>query len=119
MTIPLSKAQSLSLQLRLPNQSASARPPPSRKLLSRTKLKWISNDSDDSSLKPEQKQLEADLTNAIKAEGQYTPRLHRWKTDEEQIMTDINLDAEFEEMERNKQLSEARRSSAKLAPLPE
>ncbi|KAL4770422.1 hypothetical protein BDW60DRAFT_209084 [Aspergillus nidulans var. acristatus] len=77
------------------------------------------HDSDNSSLKPEQKQLEADLTNAIKSEGQYTPRLHRWKTDEEQIMTDINLDAEFEEMERNKQLSESRRSSARLAPLSE
>ncbi|KAL4749819.1 hypothetical protein BDW72DRAFT_125720 [Aspergillus terricola var. indicus] len=77
------------------------------------------HESDNSPLKPEQKQLEADLTNAIKFEGQYSPTLHRWKTDEEQIMTDINLDAEFEEMERNKQLSEPRRSSARLAPLPE
>lgn len=34
-------------------------------------------------------------------------------------MTDINLDAEFEEMERNKQLSESRRSSARLGPLLE
>ncbi|KAL4743979.1 hypothetical protein BDV11DRAFT_165666 [Aspergillus similis] len=77
------------------------------------------HDSDMSFLKPEQKQLEADLNNAIKSEGQYTPRLHRWKTDEEQIMTDINLDAEFEEMERSKQLSGTRRSSARLAHLPE
>ncbi|KAL4984039.1 hypothetical protein BDW68DRAFT_24718 [Aspergillus falconensis] len=77
------------------------------------------HDPNTSFLQPEQKQLEADLTNAIKSDSLYTPRLQRWKTEDEQIMTDINLDAEFEEMERNKQLSKARRGSAWLAPLPE
>ncbi|KAL6238885.1 hypothetical protein BDW75DRAFT_251994 [Aspergillus navahoensis] len=77
------------------------------------------HDPNISSLQPEQKQLEEDLTNAIKPDSPYTSRLQRWRTEDEQIMTDINLDAEFEEMERNMQLSEAQRGNAWLAPVPE
>ncbi|KAL5000065.1 hypothetical protein BDV10DRAFT_41865 [Aspergillus recurvatus] len=77
------------------------------------------HDPSTSSFQLEQKQLEADLTNAIKSDSPFAPRIQSWKTEDELIMADINLDAEFEKMERNKQLSEARRGSSWLCPLPE
>ncbi|KAL4974875.1 hypothetical protein BDW66DRAFT_78978 [Aspergillus desertorum] len=76
-------------------------------------------DHDSNTSFPQPEQLEGDFTNIVKSESPYNPRLQRWKTEDEQIMTDINLDAEFEEMECNKQLAEARRGSAWLAPSPE
>ncbi|RDW81382.1 putative histone h1.3 [Aspergillus mulundensis] len=69
--------------------------------------------------KPEQKQLEAELANSLKFESPFATRLEAWRAEERQIMADINVDAEFEEMERNRELAETMSDSAWLASLPD
>ncbi|KAL4899774.1 hypothetical protein BDW74DRAFT_183420 [Aspergillus multicolor] len=69
-------------------------------------------------IKPEQKQLEAELTNSLQSDSPFTTRLGVWRSEEQQIMADINVDAEFEEME-NRKLVETRCGSAWLASLPD